>query len=69
VDENLKMVPRGVKGEILTKGYSVMRGYWGDDAKTKEVRAKGKYPPPAPHPYFLCANFAFAIVQRWAHTL
>jgi hypothetical protein len=39
VDEDLKVVPRNTKGEIVTKGYSVMLGYWGDEAKTKEVRA------------------------------
>ena len=30
-------VPRGVTGELCTKGYSVMQGYWGDDARTREV--------------------------------
>ena len=28
-------MPRGVKGELLTRGYSVMRGYWGDEDKTR----------------------------------
>jgi fatty-acyl-CoA synthase len=32
-----QVVPRGVKGELLTRGYSVMRGYWDDAAKTAEA--------------------------------
>lgn len=30
-------VPRGERGEFCTKGYSVMHGYWGDDARTREA--------------------------------
>jgi fatty-acyl-CoA synthase len=30
-------VPRGVPGEICTRGYSVMQGYWGDPDRTAEV--------------------------------
>ena len=30
-------VPIGETGEFCTKGYSVMHGYWGDDAKTREA--------------------------------
>ena len=37
VDTDGKIVPRGVKGELLTRGYSVMLGYWGDDEKTRET--------------------------------
>ncbi len=37
VDENDKTVPPGVPGELCTKGYSVMIGYWGDEEKTAEV--------------------------------
>lgn len=35
VDENGRMVPRGKPGELLTRGYCVMREYWGDKEKTK----------------------------------
>ena len=31
------IVPSGVPGEILVKGYSVMSGYWNDISKTKEI--------------------------------
>jgi fatty-acyl-CoA synthase len=37
VDADGRIVPRGVKGELLTRGYSVMLGYWGDEAKTREA--------------------------------
>jgi fatty-acyl-CoA synthase len=30
-------VPRGAAGELCTRGYSVMLGYWGEPAKTAEV--------------------------------
>ena len=30
-------VPVGECGEFCTRGYSVMHGYWGDDAKTREA--------------------------------
>ncbi len=30
------VVERGEEGELQTKGYSVMVGYWGDDKKTSE---------------------------------
>jgi fatty-acyl-CoA synthase len=35
VDAQGRIVPRGVKGELLTRGYSVMLGYWGDEEKTR----------------------------------
>ena len=35
VDTDGHIVPRGVKGELLTRGYSVMLGYWGDEDKTR----------------------------------
>ena len=31
-----RVVPRGASGELLTRGYSVMRGYWDDPEKTSE---------------------------------
>ena len=30
-------VPRGMQGELCFRGYMVMRGYWGDDARTRET--------------------------------
>jgi fatty-acyl-CoA synthase len=32
-----EIVRRGQLGELCTRGYSVMLGYWGDDEKTREV--------------------------------
>ncbi|HEX8407198.1 MAG TPA: AMP-binding protein, partial [Duganella sp.] len=37
VDGAGRIVPRGEKGELLTRGYSVMLGYWGDDEKTRDA--------------------------------
>ncbi len=37
VDAEGRIVPRGEKGELLTRGYSVMQGYWGDAEKTREA--------------------------------
>ena len=36
IDRDGRVVPRGTKGELLTRGYSVMRGYWDDPGKTAE---------------------------------
>ncbi|HVO48417.1 MAG TPA: AMP-binding protein [Steroidobacteraceae bacterium] len=36
IDRDGRVVPRGTKGELLTRGYSVMRGYWDDPEKTAE---------------------------------
>ncbi|HEX4616666.1 MAG TPA: AMP-binding protein [Stellaceae bacterium] len=37
VDGEGRIVPRGVPGELLTRGYSVMLGYWNDAEKTAEA--------------------------------
>jgi len=37
VDACGRCVPRGVQGELQTRGYSVMKGYWADPEKTREV--------------------------------
>src|SRR5579862_7154976 len=37
VDLNGRIVPPGTPGELLTRGYSVMLGYWGDEARTREA--------------------------------
>jgi fatty-acyl-CoA synthase len=36
VDLDGRIVPRGTPGELCTRGYSVMLGYWNDDEKTAE---------------------------------
>ena len=35
------VVPIGQRGEFCTRGYSVMHGYWGDEAKTREAIDEG----------------------------
>ncbi len=37
VDAEGRIVPRGVAGELCTRGYSVMSGYWGDPDRTNQV--------------------------------
>ncbi|HXL99176.1 MAG TPA: AMP-binding protein, partial [Rhizomicrobium sp.] len=37
VDEENRVVARGEAGELCTRGYSVMLGYWDDAAKTAEA--------------------------------
>ena len=42
VDETGATTPRGVSGELCTRGYLVMHGYWGDEALTRQaVDAEG----------------------------
>jgi fatty-acyl-CoA synthase len=36
VDRDGRIVPVGAPGELLTRGYSVMLGYWGDEERTRE---------------------------------
>jgi fatty-acyl-CoA synthase len=36
IDDDGRVVPVGIRGELCTRGYSVMLGYWGDDEKTRE---------------------------------
>ncbi len=35
--ETGEVVPRGISGEFQTRGYSVMLGYWNDEARTAEA--------------------------------
>lgn len=37
VDLDGRIVPPGATGELCTRGYSVMRGYWNDEEKTSEA--------------------------------
>ncbi|MCP5426036.1 MAG: AMP-binding protein [Gammaproteobacteria bacterium] len=37
VDSDGNIVPPGMPGELCTRGYSVMQGYWGDAEKTHEA--------------------------------
>jgi fatty-acyl-CoA synthase len=42
IDEAGNTAPVGEQGELLTRGYSVMKGYWNDDERTAEsVDAQG----------------------------
>ena len=37
IDGEGRVVPRGTTGELCTRGYSVMQGYWDDPVRTDEV--------------------------------
>jgi len=37
VDREGRVAPRGTPGELCIRGYSVMRGYWGEPERTREV--------------------------------
>lgn len=41
VDENDRVIPIGNQGEICTRGYSVMKGYWNDPERTAETIIDG----------------------------
>ena len=37
IDADGRVTPRGERGELLTRGYSVMHGYWDDEEKTRQA--------------------------------
>lgn len=41
VDENGLIVPTGTQGELCTRGYSVMKGYWEDPTRSAEAIRDG----------------------------
>jgi fatty-acyl-CoA synthase len=41
VDADGRTVPVGTPGELWTRGYLVMQGYWGDEARTREAIVEG----------------------------
>ena len=43
VDADGRVVPPGTPGELCTRGYSVMRGYWNDPDKTAEAIDAGRW--------------------------
>ena len=43
VDDNGYIVPRTKPGELLTRGYCVMREYWGDKEKTEKAIDKARW--------------------------
>ncbi|CCG41231.1 AMP-binding protein [Magnetospirillum molischianum] len=43
VDPQGRIVPRGVSGELLARGYSVMRGYWGEEDLTRQAIDSGRW--------------------------
>ncbi|MEO9191318.1 MAG: AMP-binding protein [Acetobacteraceae bacterium] len=43
VDAEGHVVPRGTSGEFCTRGYSVMLGYWEDDARTAEAIDRARW--------------------------
>jgi fatty-acyl-CoA synthase len=43
VDEEGRIVARGQRGELCTRGYSVMRGYWDNDAATAASIDAGRW--------------------------
>jgi len=43
VDGEGRILPPGEPGELLTRGYSVMRGYWDDEPRTREAIDAGRW--------------------------
>ncbi|HKM61465.1 MAG TPA: AMP-binding protein [Acidisphaera sp.] len=43
VDVEGRIVPRGTPGELCTRGYSVMLGYWDDDDRTAQVLDRARW--------------------------
>jgi fatty-acyl-CoA synthase len=41
IDANGHVTPRCTPGELLTRGYSVMRGYWGEPERTRDAIDSG----------------------------
>jgi fatty-acyl-CoA synthase len=37
IDSDCRVTPRGEAGELLTRGYCVMLGYWGDEERSREA--------------------------------
>jgi len=43
VDAEGRIVPPGTPGELCTRGYSVMRGYWNDEERTRDAIDQGRW--------------------------
>jgi fatty-acyl-CoA synthase len=43
VDSEGRIVPPGTPGELLTRGYCVMLGYWDDAEKTRDAIDEGRW--------------------------
>ena len=41
IDEDDRIVPVGAQGELCTRGYSIMKGYWQEDERTTESIVDG----------------------------
>ena len=37
IDADGRITPRGTPGELVTRGYCVMRGYWNDEQRTRDA--------------------------------
>jgi fatty-acyl-CoA synthase len=43
IDSDGRVVPAGVPGELCTRGYSVMLGYWDDDERTAQAIDRARW--------------------------